>query len=259
MAVFRINKTEDYTVMSNQHLYDKQLSLKAKGLLSLMLSLPEEWDYSTKGLMTLTADGKDSVQKGLQELEMYGYLERTKMTDEKGRFTGFLYDIYEKPHTENPCPGNPSTVFPSAENPPQLNTKQLNTKEINNCGCNSASAPVREEKHKYGQFKNVLLTEREYDKLILERENGKEAIEYLSDYREMKGYKAKSDYRAICNWVFKALREEQIREKELKQREARLAEQSKRVQEKAQQSSSASPFAELKKRLQAERENSEVK
>lgn len=119
MAVFRVNKTKNYTVISNTHFKEKGMSLKAKGLLSLMLSLPDEWDYSVKGLAALSKDGKDSVMKTLSELERFGYLKRTKLCDGKGRFAGYDYDIYESPNTENPCPENPNT-----ENPPQLNTNQ---------------------------------------------------------------------------------------------------------------------------------------
>ena len=78
MAVFRIEKTRDYTVMSNHHLRDKSLSLKAKGLLSLMLSLPEEWDYTTKGLARICKDGVDSICAGVRELEEHGYVIRQR-------------------------------------------------------------------------------------------------------------------------------------------------------------------------------------
>lgn len=131
MAVIRVNKTADYTVMSNAHFKEKELSLKAKGLLSLMLSLPDNWDYSIAGLVTLSADGKDRVMSALNELEALGYLKRTKLTDEKGRFAGYDYDIYENPQTENPYAENPNTDKPNTENPPQLNTNTSNTKETN--------------------------------------------------------------------------------------------------------------------------------
>lgn len=124
MAVIRINKTSDYTVMSNSHFKDKRMTLKAKGLLSLMLSLPDDWDYSIAGLCALSKDGKDSVMNTLAELETFGYLIRTKLTDERGRFAGYDYDIYENPQTEKPYAENPNT-----ENPPQLITKELITKK----------------------------------------------------------------------------------------------------------------------------------
>lgn len=143
MAVIRVNKTSNYTVMSNSHFKEKNMSLKAKGLLSMMLSLPDDWDYSISGLVSLSTDGKDSVMNALAELEELKYLKRTRETDEKGRFLGYNYDIFEcpyseKPQTENPYAENPNTDKPNTENPPQLNTnntnisntKKLNTKTI---------------------------------------------------------------------------------------------------------------------------------
>lgn len=124
--VFKVNKNGDYTVMSNIHFKEKNMSLKAKGLLSLMLSLPEDWDYSIAGLVKISKDGKDSVMKALQELEQYGYLKRTKVTDDKGRFEGYQYDIYESPYSEKPYAEKPNTEKPNTENPPQLNTNLIN-------------------------------------------------------------------------------------------------------------------------------------
>lgn len=131
MAVIRVNKTVDYTVMSNTHFKEKEMSLKAKGLLSLMLSLPDDWDYSIMGLVQLSKDGKDSVMNTLAELEELGYLVRTQTTDERGRFAGYDYDIYENPQTVKPTSENPCTEKPNTEKPPQLNTNKSNTKESN--------------------------------------------------------------------------------------------------------------------------------
>ena len=122
MAVIRVNKTADYTVMSNTHFKDTEMSLKAKGLLSLMLSLPDNWDYSINGLVTLSKDGKDSVMNTLTELEEFGYLSRSRVTNEKGQFAGFQYDIFEHPQQEQPF-----SEKPNSDKPTQLNTKQLNT------------------------------------------------------------------------------------------------------------------------------------
>jgi len=141
MAVFRVHKNENYTVLSNYHFKEKGMSLKAKGLLSLMLSLPENWDYSAAGLVTLSKDGKDSVNAALKELEKFGYLRRTQAYDAAGKFGGYNYEIFEKPleaeekpSTENPSTGapfaeNPSTGKPTTENPPQLNNNKLNNKK----------------------------------------------------------------------------------------------------------------------------------
>jgi hypothetical protein len=122
--------------MSNTHFKEKGMTLKAKGLLSLMLSLPDDWDYSVAGLVSLSKDGKDSVMNALTELEDLGYLKRTRLIDDKGRFAGYDYDIYENPQTgdpqqEKPCAENPNMDKPFTENPPQLNTNTSNTKESN--------------------------------------------------------------------------------------------------------------------------------
>lgn len=141
MAVIRVNKTKDYTVMSNSHFKERGMSLKAKGLLSIMLSLPDDWDYSINGLVTLSKDGKDSVMKALNELEDFGYLVRTQTADDKGRFAGYEYNIYENPITESPY-----TEKPNTEKPIQLNTKKLNTKKSNT---NRFIAPTLEEVEAY--------------------------------------------------------------------------------------------------------------
>ena len=127
MSVIRIQKTNNYTVMSNYHFREKNMSLKAKGLLSLMLSLPEDWDYSVDGLVKLSKDGKDSVISAITELEQFGYLVRSQVKGQDGKFAGYDYDVYEQPYTEKPFTENPSTVKPMTENPQQLNTKPLNT------------------------------------------------------------------------------------------------------------------------------------
>ena len=139
MAVFRIEKTKDYTVMSNYHLKDRELSCKACGLLSKMLSLPEDWDYTTRGLATICKDGVDSIGSALKELETRGYLVRKRLRDEKGRIRDTEYVIYETPHPPDPetvCPdtGNPDMdtpdmAEPGPENPVQLNTKESNTQK----------------------------------------------------------------------------------------------------------------------------------
>lgn len=151
MAVFRVNKTGDYTVICNTHFKEKEMSLKAKGLLSLMLSLPDEWDYSVNGLAALSKDGKDSVMNTLTELEQFGYLKRTKLCDEKGRYAGYDYDIYEKPQTEKPYPGKPNTDKPNTGNPQQLNTKQSSTKQSNTKKSSTKRfiPPTLEEVQKY--------------------------------------------------------------------------------------------------------------
>ena len=139
MAVFRIEKTRDYTVMANHHLRNTKLSLKAKGLLSLMLSLPEDWDYTTKGLAKICKDGVDSICSTVNELEEHGYVIRERIGNAKGQLTDIQYTILEQP--KPPQPGQ--------EEPEQGNTAQLNTKKSSNQGLNTdlsnteVSNPIR--------------------------------------------------------------------------------------------------------------------
>ena len=140
MAVFRIEKTRDYTVMSNYHLRDRLLSLKAKGLLSLMLSLPEDWDYTMKGLARICKDGIDSISGGIRELEAHGYLVRARVRNENGQLGSIEYTILERPKEpaqtpapirEKPIRENPIQVKPMLDATIQENPAQLNTKEQN--------------------------------------------------------------------------------------------------------------------------------
>ena len=139
MAVFRIEKTRDYTVMSNHHLRNTALSLKAKGLLSLMLSLPEGWDYTTKGLARICKDGVDSICAGVRELEEQGYVIRERVRNANGQLGAIEYTILEQPRQpepgrENPVQANPVLENPAQEKPEQGNPAQLNTKESSNYG-----------------------------------------------------------------------------------------------------------------------------
>ena len=109
MAVFRIEKTRDYTVMANHHLRNTALSLKAKGLLSLMLSLPEDWDYTTKGLARICRDGVDSICATVRELEDAGYIIRERVRNANGRLGSIEYTILEQPRPPEPKPGKPSS------------------------------------------------------------------------------------------------------------------------------------------------------
>ena len=135
MTIFRIHKTANYTVMSNHHFKEKEMSLKAKGLLSLMLSLPDTWNYNISGLVKLSKDGKDSVMSALNELEKFGYLSRKQVTNDKGQFAGVEYNIYEEPQQEKPVTDNKKTAKQKtdktyAENRQQLSKKELTTNSI---------------------------------------------------------------------------------------------------------------------------------
>ena len=103
MSTFRVNKNVNYTVMSNHHLQDKRLSLKAKGLLSYMLSLPDDWDYSLKGLTVGCKDGLDSVRTAVLELEEHGYVRRQKVRNAKGQIIDYDYQVYESPVEDDPA------------------------------------------------------------------------------------------------------------------------------------------------------------
>ena len=139
MAVFRVERTRDYTVMCNHHLKDSGLSLKAKGLLSMMLSLPDEWNYSTRGLAAICKEGVDAIGKALKELEQAGYIVRRQLRGADGRICDTEYTIYEQPrppdtalpNTENPYLDIPDMEEPDTDNPAQLNTKKSNTKQSN--------------------------------------------------------------------------------------------------------------------------------
>ena len=144
MAIFRIEKTRDYTIMSNHHLRNKTLSLKAKGLLSQMLSLPEGWNYTLKGLSQINRESVDAIRSAIQELEKEGYIFREQQRDDRGSFASNVYVVYEQPQENPPAPPgaqsceaaqikssvplleNPTTGFPIPGNPASGNPTQLN-------------------------------------------------------------------------------------------------------------------------------------
>ena len=213
MAVFRIEKTRDYTVMSNHHLRDKSLSLKAKGLLSLMLSLPEEWDYTTKGLARICKDGVDSICAGVRELEEHGYVIRQRVRNPNGQLGAIEYTILEqprppepgKPERENPVLDNPEQAYPVLEepeqgNPAQLNTnrsskekskKELSSTEGSNPVLSSPKAPRgsdgmgRDRMRERESYRELILENIEYDYLIqnhqLDRDRLDELVELMVD------------------------------------------------------------------------------
>ena len=134
MAVFRVERNTGYTVMSNHHLRNKELTLKAKGLLSQMLSLPEDWDYTLAGLSLINREKIDAIREAVRELERAGYIVRSRERDEKGRLRGAEYVIYELPQPptldlptlENPTLDNPTLENPTLEKPTLENPMQLN-------------------------------------------------------------------------------------------------------------------------------------
>ena len=205
MAVFRIEMTGDYTVMSNHHLRDMSLSLKAKGLLSLMLSLPENWDYTMKGLARICKDGIDSISGGIRELEEHGYLIRERVRGANGQLGSIEYTILEqpkeptpaqeKPIRENPIQVKPMLDAPIQENPAQLNTKEQN-KELSITQGSSpipSSPPTPREKSRIGQdrmreresYREIILENIDYDILTqdekLDRDRLDELVELMVD------------------------------------------------------------------------------
>ena len=207
MAVFRIEKTRDYTVMSNYHLRD--MSLKAKGLLSLMLSLPENWDYTMKGLARICKDGIDSISGGIRELEAHGYLVRARVRNENGQLGSIEYTILEqpkepaqtpapireKPIRENPIQVKPMLDAPIQENPAQLNTKEQN-KELSITQGSSpipSRPPTPREKSRIGQdrmreresYREIIWENIDYDILTqdekLDRDRLDELVELMVD------------------------------------------------------------------------------
>ena len=191
MAVFRIEKTRDYTVMANHHLRNTALSLKAKGLLSLMLSLPEDWDYTTKGLARICRDGVDSICATVRELEDAGYIIRERVRNANGRLGSIEYTILEQPRPPEPKPGKPERdnpvldnpeqalpvlAEPEQENPAQLNTNISNTKKSNTN--TSTTYPIKSYQKEGRATQKRGRDKIGYDEMDAYRDLIKENIEY---------------------------------------------------------------------------------
>ena len=221
-SVIRVHKNRNYTVISNEVLFDKPpLSLSAKGLLCNMLALPDDWNYSINGLVAMCKEGRHSVKSTLKELKERGYLIIEKIPPNKsetGRFE-YIYHIYEskqipeKQEVENQpleiqvaevqTAENQSAEIQELENLQQLNTNELKTKK-------EKTKKPKEEKQKisFGEFQNIFLTQPEIDKLkvlYINETKFNEGIEILSSYKESSGKKYKSDYAVLnkSNWVYK--------------------------------------------------------
>lgn len=208
MAVFRIERTKDYTVMSNHHLRNHELSLKAKGLLSMMLSLPDDWNYTTRGLAKICKEGVDAIGSALRELETAGYVVRHQLRDRQGRISDTEYVIYEQPHPKNPDTPRPDTASPDTENPDmekpdtenpsELNIKKSNTQKSITHRSSTDSIPFRETAaaqpperkgrdvmpvSEIENYRNLILENIEYDYLCREfslyREDLDEIVELM--------------------------------------------------------------------------------
>ena len=204
MAVFRIERTRDYTVMSNHHLRDKALSLKSKGLLSMMLSLPEDWNYTTRGLAKICKEGVDAIGGALRELESAGYIVRHQMRDRQGRICDTEYVIYEQPQPKAPDTSQPDTASPDTENPyladpdtgkpAELNIEKSKTQKSNTQGSSTDSIPFREfaaarpperkgrdamSAEEMQSYRELILENIEYDHLCREFETYREDLDEI--------------------------------------------------------------------------------
>ena len=194
MAVFRIERTRDYTVMSNHHLRNANLSLKAKGLLSMMLSLPEDWNYTTRGLAKICKEGVDAIGAALRELEAAGYIVRHKLRDRLGRISDTEYVIYEqpqlrKPDTDSPDTENPYMDKPDTEKPAELNIEKSNTQKSITQRARTDSIPFREPAaarppERKGRDAISLAEMESYRDLILENIEYDHLCREFSTYRE---------------------------------------------------------------------------
>jgi len=183
MAVCRVEKNKNYTTMSNYHLRDPNLSNKARGLLSTMLSLPESWDYTTRGLAKICKDGVDGITAQLKELEQYGYLIRRRIRDSGGRIVDMEYVIYEQPHTASPDTEKPDMVkpdmaLPRLETPAQRNIDKRITDESNTDLSNTHSILSDEARPSVLASLEAKRKETEYRDMDLYRKIIKENIGY---------------------------------------------------------------------------------
>ena len=213
MAVFRVEKNKGYTVMSNHHLRNKELTLKAKGLLSQMLSLPENWDYTLAGLSHINKESIDAIRTAVLELEKAGYIKRSQGRDKKGKMTAITYTIYEQPQSpvlENPTSDKPTLEKPKTDNPTSENPTQLNKdiqktdlsrkEEINKDGLNTDSIPIlspdhsplseqntlleqkgKEEKDAYKIYEEIIKGNIEYEHLINAKRLDRDRIDEILD------------------------------------------------------------------------------
>lgn len=201
IAVIRVIKNRNYTVMSNTHLKDKRLSLKAIGLLSVVLSLSEDWHYTVNGLVGIVKDGKDSVESAIKELKKNGYLRVEKIyPNANSNRIQYQYTFFENPQEvdfqpiENQGIEKQCVETQVLENP--YTYKDTNKPNTNKLNTNTQS------KHKYGEFQHVLLTDKEHTHLLdLYGDSLDEHIKILDEYIETSGKKYKSHSLVIQKWV----------------------------------------------------------
>lgn len=190
MAFLRKEHKENYTCISND-VFRSDLSLKARGMLCTMLSLPDDWEFSENGLQAILKDGQTSIRSAIKELESAGFLSRTRERDENGRMGRCVWIVSDYPRFENP-----NLVNSNLGNEPQLNTKEQSTNKP------TTKESKKETRHKYGEYSNVLLSDTDLAKLKAEfPTDWEERIERLSNYMESKGVSYKNHLATIRNWA----------------------------------------------------------
>lgn len=190
MAFLRKEHKENYTCISND-VFKSDLSLKARGMLCTMLSLPDDWEFSENGLQAILKDGQTSVRSAIKELESAGFLSRTRERDESGRMGKCVWIVCDYPRFENP-----NLVNSNLGNEPQLSTKESSTNRP------TTKESKREPRHKYGEYSNVLLSDTDLAKLKAEFPNDwQERIERLSAYMASTGKSYKNHLATIRNWA----------------------------------------------------------
>lgn len=198
MAFLRKEHKENYTCISND-VFKSDLSLKARGMLCTMLSLPDDWGFSENGLQAILKDGQTSVRSAIKELESAGFLSRTRERDENGRMCRCVWIVCDYPRFENPSLDTPSFETSNLGNEPQLSTKEQSTYESNT---KKSSTKKKEPRHKYGEYSNVLLSDTDLAKLKAEFPNDwQERIERLSAYMASTGKRYKNHLATIRNWA----------------------------------------------------------
>ena len=203
MSVFRVEKNKGYTVMSNHHLRNHTLSLKVKGLLSQMLSLPDDWDYTLQGLAQINKESIDAIREAVRELERAGYIKRSRERDERGCLRGTVYTIYEQPHAEptpeeptqeKPTLEKPMLEKPTLENPMQLNTKSTKKRKRQSKDSSitdsipfpsgSPNAPTQkrtEAKESFENYRELILENIDYDVLASDPHVDREQLDEIVD------------------------------------------------------------------------------
>jgi hypothetical protein len=210
-------RRKGYTVVQNEVLRDENLSLKAKGMYALMVALPDGWDYSIKGLASLSKDGRDSTAQALSELENHGYIYREKCTDSNGRFSSWKYEIGISPCTEKPCTEKPNTEKPCTEKPCTENPSQINKEElikeelikeelIKDVVVSAETRDIGNEDEKLsllkGEWQGLMLSDKQMDDLIdrMGIEVFEEYAKRMSAFIERTGARGFNHHRKMLQW-----------------------------------------------------------